>query len=288
MKSSLKLLICLLLLLICYILQAQTEDVIFRNGKFEENSVVYLYADNVNIREKPSTNSKVIANLSIATKVKVISKSDETYTINGYNTYWYLVSFEKDGNKQTGFVWGGFLSAVSYTTTNDSGEIVYFLFAISGYSKEASFSSTLKAVINGKIVSSIAIQPEETDQYDGNYGYDISGKIMGNKGLDNIKKIIVITFSYPACGYTNGDVVVLWNGKDLIYGCESLKVSEAGIFSFSTELIFPSDQGGKANRIIRKEETIQYDEEGNEQSKTMKKITFIWNGYKLIEQKNEQ
>jgi len=287
MKSLLKLVIFLFFLSLNNILLAQEDNEIFQFGEFIENSDAYLFADNVNIRETPSTKAKVVANLSIATPVKVISKTDDTLTVNGYNTCWYKISFDKNGSKKTGYVWGGFISAVTTTTTNDSGNKVYFLYAITEYSEEKRFTSTIKAVIDGKIVSSVSFSPEHTDQLKGIYGYDISGKIMSNKGLDDVKKIVVISFLYPACGYSNGDDIVFWNGKELIYGTESPKVSEAGIFNFSSELIFPTDQGGKPNMIIRKEESITYDEEGNVSSSSMKKIEYIWDGKKLVKQDND-
>ena len=287
MKSLLNLVLFLVLFSLNNILLAQADNGIFKYGEFLENSDAFLFADNVNIRETPSTKAKVIANLSIATPVKIISKTDDTLTVNGYNTYWYKISFDKNGSKKTGYVWGGFISAFTTTTTNDSGNNVCFLFTITEYSEKIGFTASLKAVVNGKIVSTVSFKPHDTDQNNGIYSYDIDGKIMSNKGLENVKKIIVISFLYPACGYSNGDVIVFWNGKNLIYGTEAPSVSEAGIFNFSSELIYPTDLEGKPNKVIRKEETVNYDDEGNISSNSMKKIEYIWDGKKLVKQDND-
>ncbi len=285
MKLSVKLYI--LLLFVSNILFAQENDGIFNYGKFSENSEVYLFSDNVNIREKPTSSSKVIANLPIASKVNVISETEETYIVNGYTTCWYKISFEKEGKTLKGYIWGGFLSAVTLSTKNDLDENLTFVYGISGYTDGKGYMSTIKAVVNKKIISSLSFPPMYTDFNNEGYSYNINGKITGNKGLNNVKKIIVLSFLYPACGYTNGDINIFWNETDLIFGIEAPKVSEAGIFHFSTEIIYPNDEGGKSGQVIKKIDNESYDEEGNIAEKSTKMVRFKWNGEKLIEQKNE-
>jgi len=271
------------LLVINQNLSAQNDDAIFLYGEFKDNSTVYLYADNVNVRESPSTSSKVITKLPIASKVIINGKSEKLLTVNGYKTCWYEIGFVKNGKKQNGYVWGGFLSAVTMSAKNAAGEEVTFLYAITGFTEDKGFDSGMKAVVNGKIFSSLTFKPMYTDMTSGIYNYNIDGKIKGNKGLKNISKIIVLSFIYPACGYTNGDIHIYWTGNQLIYGIESPMVSEAGIFYFSTELIYPDDEGGEDGKLIKKVINESYDETGNTAEKSVKKLLYKWDGSKLVD-----
>jgi thioredoxin-related protein len=287
MRKLFKVAIILVFIFKSALLIAQNDGGIFNYGEFVENSDVYLFADNVNIREKPSTAAKVIANLPVATQVKIISKTKEKFIVNGYNTCWYEINFKKDGKIKTGFIWGGFLSVVTFQVKGKTGEDVMFVYGITDFTDEKGFNSALKAVVKGKIVKSIGFPPMDTFSEKGEYYYNISGKVAGDKGLKNIEKMIFLSFLYPACGYVNGDIVIFWTGSDLIFGVEAPHVSEAGVFHFETELIFPDDEGGMDGYVIKKVNNESYDEEGNISEKSTKIFKLIWDGQKLAEQKTE-
>lgn len=61
-----------------------------------EKGVYCLLANNVNIRRQPSTHSKVVANLPIASKIHVIEKCKEQLTLNGVTANWLKITFTQN------------------------------------------------------------------------------------------------------------------------------------------------------------------------------------------------
>jgi len=71
------------------------------------SQIMYVIAgDGINMREKPSIQSQKIKILPFLTKVNVIEKDENLFTIDGINSQWYKVI----SNNVTGWVFGGYLS----------------------------------------------------------------------------------------------------------------------------------------------------------------------------------
>ena len=80
----------------------------YNDNTYQEGSFQYLIADDVNIRNYPSTASSIIANLPIATRLRIIEMSTERYTYNNISFPWYKVSFIVNHREKIGYVVGGF------------------------------------------------------------------------------------------------------------------------------------------------------------------------------------
>jgi hypothetical protein len=108
-------------------------DLNFNNyGEIDIGSVQYLLPDNVNLRNEPFSNSKIVKILPIGSTVKVLSKTDSVSTINGYKHIWYKVVVLDALKKETdvkGCLWGGFFAFGILKASNDPG--VVFLYGIS-------------------------------------------------------------------------------------------------------------------------------------------------------------
>ena len=80
------------------------------NFSFTNDSYQYLIADNVNVRSLPSTESSIVANLSIGTRLRIIEQMPNRYVYNNISSPWYKVSFRlQDGKFEYGYVVGVFI-----------------------------------------------------------------------------------------------------------------------------------------------------------------------------------
>ena len=75
--------------------------------EFEPNQKVYLFGNDVKLREEPNTSSKVISLLKISTEVFVIEKTNKIKLYNGIDWPWYKI---KTSNGEEGFLLGGLIS----------------------------------------------------------------------------------------------------------------------------------------------------------------------------------
>ena len=101
----------ILLLLLCFPLISICQNFCNHLPTHSVDSYQYLISDNVNIRLGPSNNTPVVANLPIASRLKIIEVSSEKYTYNNIISPWCKVSFILDGIENTGYVVGVFIAA---------------------------------------------------------------------------------------------------------------------------------------------------------------------------------
>ncbi len=97
------------------------------------------------------------------------------------------------------------------------------------------------------------------------YYYTVSTQLFPAKGLKGAVSIIDLSMHYPACGYTGGNIVVVWDGSKQYYVFQDYDGSDAGVYSISSDYILPSNKGGKGNTILSYTNTISYEfDEKNE------------------------
>ena len=113
-----------------------------------------------------------------------------------------------------------------------------------------------------------------------NYEHSIAGKLLDNSGFASLENIIVLSFFYEACGYTNGDILLFWNGKQLTYGTIGISVSEAGVFHDYFDFYLPNHIDGTPNYLIHIQSYDEYGEGCYERVETNIKL-FHWDGKKL-------
>jgi hypothetical protein len=253
-----------LFVLACSILKAQSEKAVYVYGEFKEGAVVHIFGDKVNIRSGPSVSEKIVATLSAGTPVTIIKKTDVSFKINDYQANWYEISFYSGTVLKNAYVWGGLLALASFEIPNSSGGknnlAVYGITAFD--SKAYDFSSQLRIIHADTIYTSLTFDaiysPLGGD--DGKYGYCVEADLLGNCGFSSISNIIKLEYIYGACGFNNGNVLVFWDGKKLTFGLNIIKVSEAGIYNYNYDLIYPDQKEGKPDKLLVKRNIINYDE----------------------------
>jgi hypothetical protein len=263
-------------------LTTQTEYASYDYGQFVPGSPVLLFGDKVNIREEPSINAGVVATLTIGHPMEIIAEAETQYTVNDFTTNWYEVAFEHEGEVKEGYVWGGLLSIVSLPLESfDEDNFDIFVFGITEFVEEEGFTGEARIAKDGKIISRVSfdiIGHMQTES--ARYSHSISGIALSDAGFSQLENIFVLSFMYEACGVTNGDVLLFWNGSSISYGTNGVSVSEADVFSQTFDFYFPYEIEGSPNVLIY----IQtYDEYYDEISPEHTVILYQWNG-KTLEQ----
>lgn len=74
--------------------------------------------------------------------------------------------------------------------------------------------------------------------------------VLKSEGLSPDVKILQVDFQPQACAVTGGNYLFLWDGTKLYKGPVTIRVSDAGVFNVSSEVILPENQLlGGANTI---------------------------------------
>ena len=231
--------------------------------EFIINQKVYLFGDDVKLRKEPNTNSEVVSLLKIASEVIIVEKSPQKQLYNGYLHNWYKVKYENN----EGFILGGLLSL-------DSKEIDDSIYLVT-LKKEKDETYISVRVVNGN-----------NDYIENNSKLKTTTftiKAYDNKGVDAIKNIIFIDYIAEACGVEGGGYYLFNNGTSLVKSIELSSISEAGLFWFKEDVVFPSDKGGQKGKIILKREGGEIiDEESNHTKVTLETKEFRWEGTQLI------
>ena len=265
---------------------AQSDSCVYLHGKFSIGADVFLYADKVNVRQSDSPTSTIVCNLPIATPLKIILRSENTFELNGMSACWYKVGFTNNGAYTTGYVWGNLISFATSKFT-ENGITYYFVCAPSSKTADDGFKMTGKIVSDGKIISTVVFKPIYSEMSVSNsFGYGLSIRKIDPTGFDGVSKIFAVSFIYEACSFMNGDVLLFRSGNNLTEFARATKESEAGIFNVSYTYVFPQDPGGKRNTLLLNVRTIQYDTE-SEDERVTSDISYIhkitWDGSKGIE-----
>jgi len=202
----------------------------------DQETFSWLIADNVNLRLSP-INGKILTNLPIASKLKVMGSADAP------NENWAEVVYI-DGDKEiTGYLLEEFIAEKARFDKNTKN---VFLFKTIGMKKnkwgDIRPEIQIRVAKNNKELDRTSIVGEHKN------GFYI--KAMNGRGLGNVQNIITVDFPQECCACPTGMHYLLWNGKKIIKAFILHDGSDAPYFG-SSALIFPEDNGGFYNAIIK-------------------------------------
>lgn len=238
--------------------------------EFEPNQKVYLFGNDVKLREEPNTSSKVISLLKISTEVFVIEKTNKIKLYNGIDWPWYKI---KTSNGEEGFLLGGLIS-------KDIKKIKNSIYLIS-LRKVNDDYFVLTRVVNGNQ------DYLENSKKIATTTFSIS--VSDNKGVKSIKNMIYIDYLAEACGVDGGGYYLFNTGNSLIKAIELSSVADGGLYWLKEDVVFPSDFGGKKDKIILKREHGEMIDEVTEHKKiTIETKQFVWQGKELAIDTNKK
>jgi hypothetical protein len=252
---------------------------IYYYGKYSPGTLVPLFGDNVNIRENPSLRAKVVARLPITHQVRIKEKLKDVLEIQNYRENWYRIEFRIGEKSFKGFVWGGLLAkAFIHEDISGDNEREWIVIGITGV-KKGNRVAEARIVKKGRVISKPVFNPIDISA-SRFFDYTVSAEVLPHKSFTPPLKIIRIYFSYEACDYPNGDVLLTWNGKELRYGLTAMfSSSEFGGSSY--QYIFPVDKRGKENHIIIKYTVKKIEEDSGKKSTEVSYEKYRWDGEQL-------
>ncbi|WP_309715421.1 hypothetical protein [Armatimonas sp.] len=202
-------------------------------------------------------------------QVKIVKQLEKTRSIAGYTDSLYEV--QVGGAMQT--LWGGELANAVYPLSD--GSVFLARVVGTGTGKLRQVEARLHTGRNTLRFPTIEVQ--ETDRF----GYSLGVLASGGRGLAGVERIFRLKFTYEACDYPNGEVILLQRGSQLVLGPRALSSSNE-VGSQTYKLVFPRDPGGRPNQI-RELATVT---ERNENGKILRQKTTLtthhWTGSRVI------
>lgn len=224
--------------------QSDHDNYLLSLHEFEKGSTQYLFGDRVVLRKEPGKESASMDTLQIGTALKIVEKSERFDSYSGVEWPWYKVK----AGKKTGYVLGALISLpidqsisgrylVSMKHDQENATVLYRYIAEDG------------RLLQGESALNTWV-------------FNI--KVTGNRGIEGLENMLYIDYYADACGVDGGGIYIFYDGQNLTETLRVSSVSEAGLFWYSEELIFPEDEQGMEGKIVfRREHGETMDEEMN-------------------------
>lgn len=272
---SKKLLTVILVLLASSVIQAD-----YWYGDFTDDRTV-VFSDEAVLYTVPNADSSIFIQLPMGSPVTIPEGGNGEYNSNGLTSYWYKTVCQSDDSEYTGFIPGCELAMSDMVLAGDT----LFLFTVTGYNEELyQFIGEARVVSSGEILADIEVDPMGSSFDQGFYRYNTECLQYDQAGLTGVKNLIELSFLYPACGYTNCDILFAWTGSELIAGPVGYSMAEAGCFHVNSHYILPSDSTGTVNEVVVETILEEFDDDTMDYFETERTaITFKWDGTEFIE-----
>ena len=244
-----------------YTLSQEVKYIEVENVHFQSNEKAYLFGDDVKLRAKPSTSSKVLDVIRINSVVDVIAEENIVFNYNGIDCKWVKVRYED----KVGYIIGGLLSL----NNKAIGDSIYL---VNLKKIEENFQLLIRLVNKNTLeYIELAYDLNDTDTF--------SVEVYGNKGLESVKDMFLVNFMAEACGIDGGGCYFFNDGKSLTKAIEYSQIADGDLYWLNEKVVFPNDYKGVKNKIIFiSEHGVTINEEKNYQKITTESIECIWEG----------
>lgn len=246
----------------------------------------YTLVTDANVRDKPSTTATTIAKLPIATLVNIEQVTADTLKLNGFRAPWCKVSYTLAGKKQSGYLWGGTLSFVTYVIKDEydaERNGMTYLVGVANVVDEGKWTIQVRAARNGKEIN----KTEFVVNADAGFYANIIDH--GSLGFDKVKDVFSVNIYYPACGYGNNYYLMALTDNKLSRVLDCSSMSDGGVFYSSEDYILPGDKGGIQDHVMVVSSSAEFEEKQDKDGQYMPIKTkqsmgvkiYKWTGDKL-------
>lgn len=205
-------------------------------GKWDDENyyfktdTAFVFTDQSNVRKSPSIQSEISTTLPIGTRVKILERTTEYFTLNGIRSNWLKV---QANDTLIGFVWGGVL-CMDYLEMPENKRLFWGVTYFTSSDTSLVCKIALRLVQNNQLVSEISFRPKHADQP--KVGML---KRMDHPLLDGIQSIVVFETLAEACGVYSSETNFLFDGMHFHYVGGGFSMGDGGVMFENTTLRFP-------------------------------------------------
>lgn len=237
--------------------------------QFTKGDTVYSCAPKTKLFSRPNQNSKVITEVNANVLFVIDTLNEGSYDYKPEHPEFYPVRF----NRKRMYVLSEQLAEfrLSFSKSN----VIFFRKELgSDEDSNPQYKMHIRLCRAGEIVSETSIHLRQ---------HLLSVELFDSKGLTEVDHLIFIHFYAQACGEEGGTTILMLKNDLINEIAQTINVSDAGVFGFKTNLIFPNDENGIAGKVIYTSElhTI-YDEETEWESVTASRRVHEWTGTQIF------
>ena len=253
----------LTLLAICLFTNAQEKlHCSYEDCDFTKGEVVYLFGDDVLLREAPTVESKILGKLEIGTHMVILEKHKNSWPYKGIDSPFYKVDYK--GTE--GYILGGLIALEKKT--------VHGVTHLFGRAKSAQQDYLLIRTLKGD-----GKFTEKSVRLDNPQFYLTA---QGNKGLSQIDAMLYVDYLAEGCGVEGGRIYFFQKGDSLYQVARLSQIFDAGVYAIQEEFIFPEDVDGVEGKIrYTKELAEYYDDAANWEKKSLESKELVWTDHSL-------
>ena len=253
------------------------------------NDTAYIYGNMINVRSQPSLTAAIQDSLPCGTMLVIKANEKQIDLVKGIHAPWVKASYTANGSVKEGYIWLGLIALGSYV--KDDIRFIYGIERIVAAAENNDLHLPATWHIKAKAVS-ITGRPiaEQEWKMDGPEIAATGGKLLGDMGLKNTTDILRVHFGGEACGVPTNYFYFPWTGKQLLPLPSKMEVGDAGVYYYTETYLFPKEQGGQPDKIIKlseeSEASEKMDKNGEPIFKTTKSRTvYTWNGERAMKAK---
>lgn len=232
-------------------------------ANYAKGDTSYTYENNVTLLKTPSEDTDTLAILPIGALVIIDSTYETDYDVEWVKPNFYPIRY----NGMKGYVPGHTLGIAKFSYPELQIHLIFNYPDKQDYNEQ---KLTYKELYGDTVIyeNVIALQTPLFHLYS-----------IGKKGLDSLEDLIVVEYIAQACGEQGGKDIYTWSPMELMPLAQLNDIGDGGVYYITEQLIFPSDPGGQAKKIlfISEEETV-FDEETEWKSVTTITRTYNWVG----------
>jgi hypothetical protein len=245
----------------CGVAQSQVE--MFYPNKIHQKGDTLFIFNTALLKESANYSSASLAELNMGEPIIIVSDNEGNFD---NKPDYYEVSY-KD---KLGFINSEALSLIKL----NYDELTYFLFQMNYHAELEKYELIIREVDkNGSYHDFYIILKD----------YLFSLHMIGNKGLDGIKALLVIDYIAEACMMESGATYFIWNPKNLDKLFHLSAFHNAGVEYYEESVIFPEDSNGVAGKVIINSEYVEVIDEILETYKEKKEFKiYDWTFGKLV------
>lgn len=255
-------------------------------NQFVSGQHTFVFADTAYIQELPIYSTRYKDKLHAGTEVTIVRRTDSLFETNRIVAHWYEIQYKAQKGIEKGYIWGKDLSFNKLK----KGDIK-FVFGIHNitddpYKKKHSdpfrdnidqvYEAVIKTIRKEAIIDRTYFNIDHLESAQ-SAGASI---IHSNKGLNKVLSIIQVGFSGAACMVPSYIFTFAWNGSQLQYLPTTLEIGDEGYY-YMEKLVFPSDDGGKPDSIIKQIREGESNDKTDHERLTKTEV-YSWNGSRAV------